>query len=52
LGSAGNVPDAMVRVEPCGAYYCWYGAAGRELLGTLVARLVSRFGAVTVEDWE
>jgi hypothetical protein len=44
--------QATVQVESCGVYYCWYGVAGREFLGTLIARLVSKFGAVTVEDWE
>jgi len=51
-GTAGGVPDATVSVEPCGAYYCWNSVTGREWLGTLIARLVERFGAVAVEDWE
>jgi len=49
--AAGNVPLAMVQVEQYGAYFCDHCAgSGRELLGAVVARLVSRFGAVTVEE--
>ena len=51
-GTASTGPDATFQVEPCGAYYCWHGGSGREILGLLIARLVDRFGAVTVEDWE
>jgi hypothetical protein len=49
--SVESVPQAMVQVEPYGVYFCDYCAgSGRELLGAVVARLVSRFGAVTVEE--
>ena len=51
-GPSDGPPDAVLQVEPCGVYFCWYGVAGREFLGTVVARLVSDFGAVTVEDRE
>ena len=50
--SPSEMPDAELRIEPCGAYYCYYGGKGREMLGVLIERLVSRFGPVTVEDWE
>jgi hypothetical protein len=52
LDSQGPMPDATARIESDGLYYCFYGAAGREALGRLIAALVSRFGPVTVEDWE
>lgn len=45
-----DIPDATVIVEPDGAYFCDHGRAGRELLGILVARLVSEFGEVTVTE--
>ena len=49
--AAGNVPQARLQVEPYGVYFCDDCAgSGRELLGAVVARLVSRFGAVTVEE--
>lgn len=50
--SQSEMPDATMRIERCGAYYCYYGGAGREMLGVFIERLVSRFGSVTVEDWE
>ncbi|WP_165228174.1 hypothetical protein [Aquisphaera insulae] len=51
-GPSEGPPDASLQVEPCGVCFCWYGVAGREFLGTVIARLVSEFGPVTVEDWE
>jgi hypothetical protein len=51
-GPNGGMPDAAAQVEPYGLYFCYYGVAGRELLGTLLARLVSEFGAVTIDDLE
>jgi hypothetical protein len=50
--TAGAIPDATVRVEPYGLYFCDYGGAGREFLGLIVTRLVSQFGAVTVAELE
>jgi hypothetical protein len=52
MESTGTMPDATARVEPDGLYFCDYGGAGRQLLGILIARLVSEFGPVTVGDWE
>jgi hypothetical protein len=49
--SAG-IPDAMMRVEPYGLYFCDYGGVGREILGLIVARLVSQFGPVTIAELE
>jgi hypothetical protein len=43
-------PQATVQVESDGAYFCDHGgASGRALLGEVVARLVSAFGAVTID---
>jgi hypothetical protein len=47
-----GMPDADVRVEPDGAYFCDYGGAGQKFLGIVVARLVSEFGAVTITELE
>jgi hypothetical protein len=46
------LPDAEVRIEPYGVYFCSNGGAGRERLGVLIASLVDRFGLVTIADWE
>ena len=44
-------PQATLQVEPGGAYFCDHcGGLGRAMLGEVVARLVSAFGAVTVEE--
>ena len=52
FGSAGGGrPEATAEVEAGGAYFCDHcGGSGRALLGEVVARLVSAFGAVTVEE--
>ncbi len=47
-----GVPDAEVRVEPNGAYFCDYGGAGKKFLGIVVERLVSEFGTVTIAEWD
>jgi hypothetical protein len=48
-GSDQRWPQATVQVESDGAYFCDHcGALGRALLGEVVARLVSAFGAVTI----
>jgi hypothetical protein len=47
-----GMPDAFIRIEPNGLYYCDNGGAGKEFLGVLIARMVSEFGPVTVADWE
>ncbi len=41
-----------MRVEPYGLYFCNNGGDGREMLGLIVARLVSRFGPVTIAELE
>ena len=44
-------PGATINVEPGGAYFCDHcGGSGRAMLGEVVARLASAFGAVTVEE--
>jgi hypothetical protein len=48
----GEMPDAMMKIEPCGAYFCDNGGKGRQMLGLVIARLVSQFGSVAVEEWE
>lgn len=45
-----DMPDAFVRVEPDGAYFCDKGGAGKEFLGILVARLASELGTVTATE--
>lgn len=52
VGAAvGGWPQATIQVEPDGVYFCDHlGGTGRALLGEVVARLVSMFGAVTVEE--
>lgn len=50
--SSTGMPDATVMLTDDGLYYCDHGGFGREFLGRLVASLVSRFGAVTIRDWE
>ena len=52
VGNAGEMPDATVKVEPYGAYFCVYGGHGREMLGVVIARLVGEFGAVTITELE
>lgn len=48
---AADWPQATIHVEPGGAYFCDHcGGSGRALLGEVVARLVSAFGPVTVEE--
>jgi hypothetical protein len=44
-------PQATVQVEPGGVYFCDHcGGTGRALLGEVIARLVSAFGVVTVDE--
>jgi hypothetical protein len=53
LRSAGlptGMPDAFMKVEPYGLYFCVNGGAGCEFLGVVVASLVSDFGTVTIEE--
>jgi hypothetical protein len=48
--TARDWPQATVQVKPGGVYFCNHsGGAGRALLGEVVARLVSAFGAITVD---
>lgn len=49
-GPDGGMPDAVAQVESYGLYFCYYGVAGRELLGTLLAKLTSEFDAVTIAE--
>jgi hypothetical protein len=50
LGAA-DLPQATVQAEPGGAYFCDHcGGTGRALLGEVVARLVTAFGPVSVEE--
>jgi hypothetical protein len=51
-GAASGTPDASVKVEPGGLYFCDYGGAGRDFLGRVVAKLVTSSGEVTVENYE
>lgn len=47
----GDLPQATVQVEPGGAYFCDHcSGPGRALLGEVVARLVSAFGVVSVDE--
>lgn len=46
----GGLPDAHFEVESAGVYFVDNGGRGREFLGILVARLVSEFGQVRVEE--
>jgi hypothetical protein len=50
--SVKGMPDAEVRVEPDGAYFCDYGGAGKRFLGIVVERFVSEFGTATIAEWE
>jgi hypothetical protein len=50
--NTGLMPDAAAHVEQFGAYFCDNGGAGREIMGIVVARLVSQFGVVTVAALE
>jgi hypothetical protein len=53
LGSAsgGYWPQATVQVEPDGVYFCDHGdGSGRAWLGEVIARLVSAFGSVTIDE--
>jgi hypothetical protein len=44
-------PEATAHAEADGAYFCDHcGGTGRALLDEVVARLVSEFGAVTIEE--
>jgi hypothetical protein len=45
-----GMPDATVKVEPDGAYFCDHSGEGRKVLGIVLARLVSEFGAVTITE--
>ena len=47
-----DMPDASIHIETGGLYFCDHGGLGREFLGQLVAALVSRFGSVTVAEYE
>jgi hypothetical protein len=43
--------EATAIVEPGGLYFCDHcGGSGRAFLGQVVARLVSVFGSVTIEE--
>jgi hypothetical protein len=49
--SAQDRPQATVEAGPGCVYFCDHcGGAGRALLGEVVARLVSTFGPITVEE--
>lgn len=49
--TAGDWPQASASVEAGGAYFCDHcGGSGRAILGELIAKLVSAFGPVTVEE--
>jgi hypothetical protein len=50
--AAASMPDAVMRIESYGLYFCDNGGRGREMLGVIVARLVSRFGPVTIAELE
>jgi hypothetical protein len=44
-------PQASVQVKQGGVYFCDHcGSSGRAVLGEVIARLVSNFGSVTVEE--
>ena len=44
-------PQATAHAEADGAYFCDHcGGEGRAIMGEVVARLVSAFGAVTVKE--
>lgn len=45
------MPDAVSVVNPRGVYFCVNGGDGRAFLGQVVARLVSRFGPVAIDEW-
>ncbi len=47
-----TMPDAVVSLQPDGIYFCDNRGSGKQLLGVLIARLVSEFGPVTVAEWE
>jgi len=49
--TTGSIPDAAAHVEKFGVYFCDNGG-GREIMGIVIANLVSEFGAVTVADLE
>lgn len=51
-GSTGGMPDASCRIEADGMSFCHYGGSGRAFLGEVVARLVSKFGPVTITEIE
>jgi hypothetical protein len=47
-----SMPDASAHVEKDGLYFCVYGGLGEEFLGVVIARLVDKFGRVTVAELE
>lgn len=47
-----GMPDATVRIECGGLYFCDHGGFGTEFLGCLLASLISSFGPVTVSEYE
>lgn len=47
-----GMPDVTIQIESDGAYFCNHGGAGNELLGCLIARLTSEYGAVTITELE
>ena len=47
-----TMPDAMASVEPDGLYFCDNGGAGKQFLGLVIARLVSKFGPIAIAEWE
>lgn len=51
-GSESGMPDATIRLESSGAYFCDHGGFGRSILGIVVANLVSLCDSVTVRDYE
>ncbi len=50
-GTAG-MPDAILRLESAGAYFCDNGGQGREVLGRIVVSLLGCCSRVTIEDYE
>ena len=51
-GNSSRMPDATVKAEPGGLYFCDHGGAGRDYLGRVVAKLLSAYGSVTVQEYE
>ncbi|NOK63349.1 MAG: hypothetical protein GFH27_549361n16 [Chloroflexi bacterium AL-W] len=50
----GIMPDAEVRIQDAGVYFCDYGASGARVLRDLVAQLLAEYNEVTIAklDWE